>query len=72
MVGPIQEVNGNEQGISLDAVNPDINRRSGSESFAYGDQYLWEFMDTQPVLQWLDSDFSAFDDPWAGFVGNGS
>lgn len=69
-MGLIQEVN--EQGISIDDVNADIGPESGSEPFTYDNQYLWEFMDTQPVLQWLDSDFSAFDDPWAGFVGNGS
>jgi len=55
----------------MDDVNAGIGG-SGSESFAYDDRYLWEFMGTQPVLQWLDSDFSAFDDPWAGFVGSGS
>ncbi|KAF4633140.1 hypothetical protein G7Y89_g4977 [Cudoniella acicularis] len=30
-----------------------------------GDQETWwDFMDTQPVLQWLDSDFSALEDDW--------
>ncbi len=30
----------------------------------YGDPLLWDFMDTQPMLQWLDSDFSALGDAW--------
>lgn len=25
---------------------------------------LWDFTDTQPVLQWLDSDFSALESTW--------
>jgi hypothetical protein len=30
----------------------------------YDDDFLWDFTDTQPMLQWLDSDFSALEDTW--------
>lgn len=31
----------------------------------HSDGFLWDFMGTQPMLQWLDSDFSALEDTWA-------
>jgi len=38
-----------------------------SDDNFFSDQSLLGFMGAQPVLQWLDSDLSALDDPWAGF-----
>ncbi|KAL3419957.1 C6 transcription factor [Phlyctema vagabunda] len=46
---------------------PDTSINSG-----YGYQnpeYLWDFMETQPMLQWLESDFTAFEEAWAP-IGN--
>ncbi|KAH8671773.1 hypothetical protein BGZ60DRAFT_527225 [Tricladium varicosporioides] len=36
----------------------------GNSSRFEDQEFLWDFMDTQPVLQWLDSDFSGWDDSW--------
>ncbi|EPE26382.1 hypothetical protein GLAREA_02294 [Glarea lozoyensis ATCC 20868] len=30
----------------------------------YNQEFLWDFTDTQPMLQWLESDFSALEDSW--------
>ena len=39
------------------------NEPYGSNEVVVED-FMWDFMDTQPVLQWLDSDFSVLEDAW--------
>jgi len=39
------------------------NEPYGSNEVVVED-FMWDFMDTQPVLQWLDSDFSVLRDAW--------
>ncbi|KAH6669054.1 hypothetical protein B0J14DRAFT_599954 [Halenospora varia] len=45
--------------------DPEPSWLTDGNSGRFDDQeFLWDFMDTQPVLQWLDSDFSGWDDSW--------
>ena len=52
----------------------DFSNVSGDLGFDAGDDSVFaQFMDFQPRLQWLDTDFSAFEETWGqtGFGGYG-
>lgn len=54
------------------SVLQDSNIPPGFPAFTSGppDDVFWQLMDAQPRLQWLDSDFSGFEQAWgdAGFA----
>lgn len=59
-------------GPGLDCGEQIVPQQGAMISFTDGafdfvdDEFVSQFMGAQPLLQWLDSDFSAFEETWAG------
>lgn len=53
--------------VISDSMMQDSNMPPGFPTFsqAPSDDVFWQLMDAQPRLQWLDSDFSGFQQTWA-------
>ena len=53
----------------IELLNPQPTQLMANETAteagnAYSDDFMWDFAETQPMLQWLDSDLSALGETW--------
>lgn len=62
-----------QQIIPQQSFNAASGEKNDDVGFNLDDSFFAQFMDFQPRLQWLDTDFSAFEETWgqAGFGGFG-
>jgi hypothetical protein len=53
-----------QQMLPEETIIPPTGELSSNATFELNDEVLAQFMDFQPRLQWLDTDFSAFEETW--------